>query len=92
MNEDGGFWRIVHRGSNNPVDNWQTLVQAGDIVRMGWVGGGFHTVTVTAGINADGVHPGQIQVVDNTARNAPGTPSSPSIGWTSMASDQRMTR
>ena len=46
--------------------NWQEKVQAGDIVRMGWATGGFHTATVTAGLNADGKHPGQIQVVDNT--------------------------
>ena len=85
LNEEGGLWRIVHRGSGNPVDDWQTLVQPGDIVRMGWsfqinpttgavTGGGFHTVTVTAGLNADGLHPGQICVVDNTARDASGNP------------------
>jgi Ca2+-binding RTX toxin-like protein len=62
MNEDGGYWRIVHRGSENAVDDWQALAQPGDIVRMGWTGGGFHTVTVTAGLNAAG----QIRVVDNT--------------------------
>ena len=43
-NQSGGFWRVVHQGSSNPVDNWQTLVQPGDIVRMGWTGGGFHTI------------------------------------------------
>src|SRR5262249_14437834 len=44
---------------------WQDKVQAGDIVRMARTDGGVHTVTVTAGINADGNHPGQIEVVDN---------------------------
>jgi Ca2+-binding RTX toxin-like protein len=62
LNEEGGFWRIAYRGSDpNPVANWETLVQPGDIVRMGWVGGGFHTLTVTAAENAAG----QIRVVDN---------------------------
>src|SRR6185369_14491870 len=68
LNEEGGFWRIAYRGSDA---DWQTKVQAGDIVRMGWQDkadgspGGYHTATVTAGLNADGRHPGQIQVVDN---------------------------
>lgn len=67
LNEDGGFWRVAHRGSDNAVDDWQTLVQPGDIVRMGWTAsggglGGFHTVTVTEALNAAG----QIRVVDNT--------------------------
>jgi len=66
-NEEGGFWRIAYRGSDpNPVSDWQTLVKAGDIVRMGWAGGGQHTLTVTEGLNGDGAHPGQIEVVDNT--------------------------
>ena len=65
-NEESGFWRIAYRG-NDPgaVDDWQTRVQAGDIVRMARVDGGVHTVTVTAGLDADGNHPGQIEVVDN---------------------------
>ena len=61
MNEEGGFWRIVHRGSDNAVADWQTLVQPGDIVRMGWTNGGFHTLTVT-----EGLANGMIRVVDNT--------------------------
>ncbi|QPF90219.1 FG-GAP-like repeat-containing protein [Bradyrhizobium commune] len=68
-NQEGGFWRIAYRGSDGgAVSNWQTLVKPGDIVRMGWDsahGGGFHTTTVVAGLNADGMHPGQIEVVDN---------------------------
>ena len=66
MNEEGGFWRIAYEGSAvSHVANWETLVQAGDIVRMGWTTGGFHTTTVVAGLNADGKHPGMIRVVDN---------------------------
>jgi Ca2+-binding RTX toxin-like protein len=72
VNEEGGFWRIAYRGTDgNAVDDWQTKVQAGDIVRMGWkdhadgTPGGYHTTTVIAGLNADGQHPGQIKVVDN---------------------------
>ena len=53
-NQEGGFWRIVYRGSDpNPVTDWQSLVRPGDIVRMGWSGGGQHTTTVLA-VNADG--------------------------------------
>src|SRR5262249_60938235 len=59
-------WRIAYRGTDaGAVDDWQSKVQAGDIVRMARTDGGVHTVTVTAGIDADGHHPGQIQVVDN---------------------------
>ena len=42
------------------IDDWQTLVQAGDIVRMGWSGGGDHTTTVLSK-NPDG----SITVFDN---------------------------
>ncbi|MBX3577274.1 MAG: calcium-binding protein [Rhizobiaceae bacterium] len=65
-NEEGGFWRIVHRGSDNPRADWQELVKPGDIVRFGWTAGSFHTITVLAK-NGDGT----IRVYDNTAR-APG--------------------
>ncbi|MET3845241.1 aspartate 1-decarboxylase [Bradyrhizobium sp. OAE829] len=67
-NEESGFWRIAYRGNDAAiaVDDWQSKVQAGDIVRMQRTDGGVHTVTVTAGLNADGNHPGQIQVVDNS--------------------------
>jgi Ca2+-binding RTX toxin-like protein len=66
QNESGGFWRVQALGSDaSPLNNWQSQVQAGDIVRMGWSSGGFHTATVTAGVNADGKHPGMIEVVDN---------------------------
>jgi Domain of unknown function (DUF4214) len=61
-NVEGGFWRIVYRGSNpNPVANWQTLVQPGDMVRMVWASGGDHTTTVLA-VNSDG----SITVFDNS--------------------------
>src|SRR5262245_20706169 len=63
QNEEGGFWRIVYRGSDpNPVADWQTLVQPGDIVRMSWKTGGQHTTTVLS-INSDGT----LQVYDNVA-------------------------
>ena len=63
LNEESGFWRIAYRGNEvGAVDDWQSQVQAGDIVRMQRVDGGVHTVTVTAGLNAAG----QIQVVDNS--------------------------
>ena len=72
LNEEGGFWRIAYRGSDpGQVKDWQTLVRPGDIVRMAWSDadpskdGKPHTVTVTAGLNADGGHKNQIQVVDN---------------------------
>jgi FG-GAP-like repeat len=69
LNESGGFWRVVYRGSDpNPVANWQTLVQPGDIVRMGWQSGGPHTTTVLAR-NADG----SLQVYDNSFFDSHGT-------------------
>ncbi|MGE0415587.1 MAG: Hint domain-containing protein [Acetobacteraceae bacterium] len=65
-NQEGGFWRIAYRGSDqaNPVADWSSLVQAGDIVRMAWLGGfdGQHTTTVL-GKNGDGT----IEVYDNVA-------------------------
>ncbi len=61
-NEEYGFWRIAYRGSDpGAIAQWQTLLQAGDIVRMGWNGGGFHTFTVLA-VNPNGT----VQVYDNT--------------------------
>jgi Hint domain len=68
-NSSFGFWRVVYRGSDpNPVSNWQSLLQPGDIVRMGWTGGGQHTTTVLT-INSDG----SITVFDNenTVGNGP---------------------
>jgi Ca2+-binding RTX toxin-like protein len=70
-NEEEGFWRIAYRGSDpNPVSHWQTLVQPGDIVRMGWADTnetGFHTTTVLA-VNPD--H--SIVVYDNSDSDAQG--------------------
>jgi hypothetical protein len=65
QNNSAGFWRVVYRGSDpNPVSNWQTLLQPGDIVRMGWTGGGQHTTTVLS-VNSDG----SITVFDNENTN-----------------------
>ncbi len=69
QNEPGGFWRIVYTGTGpDPVSNWSTLVQPGDIVRMGWfhpesgVASG-HTTTVLGTLTSDG----QILFYDNIA-------------------------
>ena len=63
-NVEGGFWRIVYRASDQPDPDadWSSRVQAGDIVRMAWSGGGDgqHTTTVL-GKNDDG----SIEVFDN---------------------------
>ena len=68
-NQEGGFWRTAYLGSDpNPVANWQSLVQPGDIVRMGWQGGGFHT-TLVLSTNPDG----SLQVYDNIAYDQDGT-------------------
>jgi hypothetical protein len=62
-NVDGGFWRVIYRGSDaNPVANWQTLVQPGDMVRMVWASGGHHMTTILS-VNGDG----SITVFDNSA-------------------------
>ncbi|WP_187371546.1 calcium-binding protein [Methylobacterium oryzihabitans] len=61
-NQAGGYWRVAHRGSDAALQNWQALLQPGDIVRLEWANGsGGHTFTVTSGLDAAG----QIQVVDN---------------------------
>ncbi len=68
-NSSAGFWRVVYRGSDpNPVSDWQSLLQPGDVVRMGWTGGGQHTTTVLT-VNSDG----SITVFDNenTVVNGP---------------------
>lgn len=70
LNVSGGFWRIVYTGTGpSPVQDWSTLVQPGDIVRMGWfkpeqpqtgrISG--HSTTVLSTVNADG----QISFYDN---------------------------
>jgi hypothetical protein len=74
QNAPDGFWRIVYRGSDpNPVSNWSSLVQPGDIVRMGWQARGFHTTTVldkSATANSDGTY--NLTVFDNDARDSVG--------------------
>lgn len=64
-NRPDGFWRVVYRGDElGALSNWQSLVQPGDIVRMGWKDGGFHTTSVLAK-NSDG----SIRVYDNSFWN-----------------------
>jgi len=65
QNQEGGFWRIVHRGSDKAIADWSSLVKAGDIMRFDWANPNLsqHTVLVTEERNARG----QIKVVDNTA-------------------------
>jgi hypothetical protein len=73
-NVEAGFWRIVYPGSDpNPVSNWSTLLEPGDIVRMGrkptmdGKDGGTHTFTVLDSTPAgDGVH-NLLTVYDNGA-------------------------
>ena len=61
-NQEGGFWRIAYRGSDpGAIHDWQSLVKPGDIVRLGWTNGGFHTFTVVASQDSTS----QIEVVDN---------------------------
>jgi len=65
-NREGGYWRIVHRGSDNPVRDWQSLVQPGDIVRFDWADPSQpqHTTMIMGAQRFDGT----IQVFDNNAR------------------------
>lgn len=67
-NEEFGFWRIFYRApATNAVEQWQTMLQPGDIVRMGWDVGGTHTYTVLSK-NANGT----VEVYDNIAPNPGG--------------------
>jgi hypothetical protein len=68
LNVSGGFWRVVYSGGGPaPVQDWYTLVQPGDIVRMQWfkpespsdISG--HTTTVLGTVNPNGT----ISVYDN---------------------------
>ena len=63
LNLASGFWRIAYAaGVTGPaVDNWGTLVQAGDILRVGWAAGAAHSFTVLGPVNSAG----QIPVFDN---------------------------
>jgi hypothetical protein len=62
-NVAGGFWRIAYAApqDGSAVSNWSTLVQAGDILRIGWQSGGPHSFTVVAPLN----QAGSITVFDN---------------------------
>ena len=67
LNVSGGFWRIVYTGTGpDPVSNWSTLIQPGDVVRMGWfkpengLTSG-HTTTILGYVNSDGT----VSVYDN---------------------------
>ena len=62
-NLDGGFWRVVHRGSDNPVANWFDLTQPGDIVRFDWSdpSAAQHTTMVVGSVGLNG----RVNVVDN---------------------------
>jgi hypothetical protein len=68
----GGFWRIAYTGQvPDPVQNWSSLVQKGDIVRMRWIktnlpGAGGHSTTVVAGVEN-----GEITVYDNVYHPTP---------------------
>ncbi len=67
LNVQGGFWRIVYRGSSgSPLSDWSSLVVPGDIVRMGWFKPetgpeSGHTTTVLGAVGANGL----ITVFDN---------------------------
>ena len=66
QNNAGGFWRVVYRGSDpNPVANWGTIVQAGDVVRMEHDTGSPHSTTVLQTLAANGSN--DLLVYDNGA-------------------------
>jgi hypothetical protein len=70
-NQEGGFWRIVYRGSDetNPQADWFQFTQPGDVVRMARIdGGGHHTTTILGTVNPDGT----ITVYDNGDSNSEG--------------------
>jgi Calx-beta domain/FG-GAP-like repeat/RTX calcium-binding nonapeptide repeat (4 copies) len=73
-NEPGGFWRIAATGAAVGA-NWESQVQAGDIVRFQHndldaqghvIGTDQHTITVVSALQTTGAHAGQIEVVDNS--------------------------
>lgn len=67
-NAASGFWRIAYAAPQDgtAVSNWSSLVQAGDIMRIGWAGGDSpdddspHSFTILSGL-----HDGNITVFDN---------------------------
>ncbi len=63
-NKAAGFWRISYAAAQNgsAISNWSSLVQAGDILRIGWAdNGGEHSFTVVSPLDASG----SITVFDN---------------------------
>ncbi len=70
QNLPGGFWQIIYQGTTaNPTQDWYSLLQSGDFVRMGWNNGGQHTTTV---VDATVQPNGSIYVYDNDLPLAPG--------------------
>jgi hypothetical protein len=69
QNVAGGFWRIAYAAPQNgsAVVNWGSLVEPGDILRIGWEGGGAHSFTVIDGLNQSG----SITVFDNIYYSSP---------------------
>jgi Repeat of unknown function (DUF5648) len=66
QNREGGYWRIVHRGTDDPISDWQSLVRPGDVVRLDWSDptAPQHTTLVLSTQRSDGT----IEVLDNGAR------------------------
>jgi hypothetical protein len=67
-----GFWRIAYAApqDGSAVSNWSTLVQAGDILRIGWANnGGQHSFTVVSPLDVNG----DIAVFDNVYYATPGS-------------------
>ncbi len=71
-NAPGGFWRIAYTGQvPDPEQNWSSLVQPGDIVRMRWIRTKLpvadgHSTTIVAGLEN-----GEITVYDNVYKPTP---------------------
>ncbi|MGL5363560.1 MAG: calcium-binding protein [Bosea sp. (in: a-proteobacteria)] len=61
QNESGGFWTVVHRGSQNAIANWTALLQPGDIVRYDYAdpAKSQHSFTVLS------VNGALVQTIDN---------------------------
>src|SRR5262249_353529 len=54
-NEAAGFWRISYAAPHTgpgAIANWSTRVQAGDIMRIGWAGGGPHSFTIISPLDS----------------------------------------
>ncbi len=56
QNEEGGFWRIAHRGTDHALAKWESLIRPGDIVRFDWADPAQpqHTTLYLTGEGADG--------------------------------------